>query len=111
MSKRKPSSVIRVGDEDFNFDPRGKFAVWKTKRLNIERNNKYNTSEIDLPSSVHRRFADMYLYYQNVDIVRQYNVQQLEIPHMNRIFLEIKDSIIDSDISWYRQFTQTIERQ
>ena len=53
----------------------------------------------------------MYLYYQNVDIVRQYNVQRLEIPHINKIFLEIKDSIIESDIRWYRQLTQAIGRQ
>ena len=111
MSKRKPSNIIRVGDEDFNFDPRAKFVMRKTKRLNIEWNNKYNASKIDVPSSVQRRFTDMYLYYQNVDIVCQYNVQRLEIPHMNKIFLEIKDSIIDSDISWYKQFTQAIGRQ
>ena len=79
--------------------------------MNIEWNNKYNASKINLPSSVQRKFDDMYLYYQNVNIVRQFNVQRLEIPHMNKIFLEIKDSIIDSDISWYRQFTQAIERQ
>ena len=112
MSKWKSSNVIlRVGDEDFNFDPRAKYSVKKTKRLNIEWNNKYNSSKIDLPSSVQMRFADMYLYYQNVDIVRKYNVQQLEIPHMNRLFLEINDSTIDSDINWYRKFTQAIGRQ
>ena len=53
----------------------------------------------------------MYVYYQNVDIVRQYNVQWLEIPHMNRILLEIEDSAIDSDTRWYRKFTQAIGRQ
>ena len=30
---------------------------------------------------------------------------------MNKIFLEIKDSIIESDIRWYRQLTQAIGRQ
>ena len=53
----------------------------------------------------------MYLYHQNTNIVRDFNVQRLEIPHMNSIFLEIKDSIIESDIRWYRQFTQAIGRQ
>ena len=79
--------------------------------MNIEWSNKYNASKIDLPCSVQSGFADIYLYHQNVNIDRQFNVQRLEIPHMNRIFLEIKDSIIDSDIRWYRQFTQAIGRQ
>ena len=30
---------------------------------------------------------------------------------MNQIFVEIKDSIIESDIKWYIQFTQAIGRQ
>ena len=51
-------------------DPRGKFAVKKTNK------NEYRVdSKINIPSSGQRRFADMYVYYQNVDIVRQYNVQ------------------------------------
>ena len=73
--------------------------------MNIEWNNKYNASKINLPSSVQRKFDDMYLYYQNVNIVRQFNVQRLEIPHMNKIFLGIKDSIIDSDTRRYEKFT------
>ena len=79
--------------------------------MNIEWNNKYNASKIDLPCSVHSRFADLYLYHQNANIVRDFNVQRLEIPHMNKIFLEIKDSIIESNIRWYRHFTQAIGRQ
>ena len=112
MSKGKPSNVIvRVGNEYFNFDPRSRFPVKKTKRLNIEWNNKYNASKIYLPLNIQSRFADMYLCHQNANIVREFNVQRLEIPHMNRIFVEIKDSIIESDIRWYRQFTQAIGRQ
>ena len=53
----------------------------------------------------------MYLYHQNANIVRDFNVQRLESPHINRIFVETKDSIIDSEIRWYRQFTQAIGRQ
>ena len=30
---------------------------------------------------------------------------------MNRILLEIEDSVIDSDTRWYRKFTQAIGRQ
>ena len=75
MSKRKPSNVIHVGDDDFNFDPRGKFAQKKTKKLNIEWNNKYDASKIDLPSSVQMKFNEMYLYEKNVDIIYEFNVQ------------------------------------
>ena len=53
MSKWKSLIVMHVGD------PRGKFAVKKTKKMNIEWNNKYNASKIDIPSSGQRRFADM----------------------------------------------------
>ena len=53
----------------------------------------------------------MYLCQQNANIVREFNVLRLEIPHKNRIFVEIKDSIIESDIRWYRQLTQAIGRQ
>ena len=79
--------------------------------MNIEWNNKYNASKIDLPSSVQNRFNDLFLYHQNANIVFEFNVQRYEIPHMNQIFVEIKDSIIESDIEWYRQFTQAIGRQ
>ena len=102
MSIGKPSNVIvSVGDEDYHYDPRTRFSIRKTKNLNIEWNNKYDASKIDLRCSVQNRFADMYLYHQNASIVCQFNVQRLKIPHMNRIFLEIKDSIIDSDTRWY----------
>ena len=30
---------------------------------------------------------------------------------MNRIILEIKNSVIDSEIKWYKQFTKTIGRR
>ena len=71
MSKGKPSNVIvRVGNEDFNFDPRSRFPVKKTKRLNIEWEKKYNASKIDLPLNVQNRFDDMYLCHQNANIVR-----------------------------------------
>ena len=47
MCKGKPSKVIvYVGDEDFNFDPRSKRSIMKTKKLNIEWNNKYNASKL-----------------------------------------------------------------
>ena len=79
--------------------------------MNIEWNNKFNASKIDLFCSVQRKFDDMYLYHQIANIVRDFNVQRLESPHINRIFVETKDSIIDSEIRWYRQFTQAIGRQ
>ena len=60
MSKGKTSNVIvRVGDEDFNFDPRSRFSVKKTKRLNIEWYNKYNASKINLLSSIQYKFDPM----------------------------------------------------
>ena len=112
MSKEKSSNVIvYVGDTDYNFDPRGRLFKKKTKSLNTEWNKKYNTSKIDLPISVQSRFNDLYLFYQKAKIARDSNVQRYEIPNMNEIFLEIKDSIIESDRKWYRQFTQAIGRQ
>ena len=112
MSKEKSSNVIvYVGDTDYNFDPRGRFSKRHTKSLNTEWNKKYNTSKIDLPISVQSRFNDLYLFYQKAKIARDSNVQRYEIPNMNEIFLEIKDSIIESDRRWYRQFTQAIGRQ
>ena len=92
MSKRKPSNVTQVGDEDFNFDPRRKFAQKKIKQLNFDWDNKCNTSKIDLYSSVQMIFNEMHLYEQDVNIFREFNVQRLEILQMNRIFLEIKNS-------------------
>ena len=112
MSKGKSSNVIvRVGNEEYNYDPISRFSISKTNILNIEWNNKYNASKIDLPCSVQNRLNDLFFYHQNANIVRKFNVQRLEIPYMNKIFLEIKDSIIESDIRWYRQFTQAIGRQ
>ena len=53
MSKGKLLNVIaRVGDEDYTLDPRSKFSLRKTKKMNIERNNKYNASKIDLPCNI-----------------------------------------------------------
>ena len=83
MSKKKPLNVIYIGDEDFNFGPRKKFAQKKIKELNVDWDNKYNASKIDLPSSIKIKFNEMYLYEQNVDIVHDFNIQRLEIPHMN----------------------------
>ena len=112
MSKEKSSNIIVcVGDEDYNFNPRTRFSKRKTKSLNNEWNRTYNTSKIDIPSSVQNRFNDLYLFYQKAKIARDSNVQRYEIPNMNEIFLEIKDSIIESDRKWYRQFTQAIGRQ
>ena len=77
MYKRKSSNVIvRVGDEDCNFDPRKKFSIKKTKLLNIEWNNKYNASKIDLSSGVQSRFNDLFLYHQNANIVPEFNIQR-----------------------------------
>jgi len=112
MSKKKSSNVrVCVGDVDYNFNPRGTLSKKKTKSLNIEWNKKYNTSKIELPTSVQSRFNDLYLFYQNAKIVRESNVQRFEIKNMNEIFVEIKDSKIESDRKWYRQFTQAIGRQ
>ena len=103
MSKEKSSNVIVcVGDLDYNFDPRKKFSIKKTKMLNTEWNKKYNAMKIDLPISVQSRFNDLYLFYQNAKIFRESNVQRYEIQQMNEIFVEIKDSIIESDRRWYR---------
>ena len=75
MSRGKQSNVIvRVGDEDYNYDPRTRFSIRK-KKLNIEWNNKYNASKIDLPCSVQSRFTDLHFYHQNANIVREFNVQ------------------------------------
>ena len=112
MSKEKSSNVIVfVGDLDYNFDPRSRFAKKKTKSLNTEWNNKYNSSKIELPSSVQNRFNELWLYYQEANIVYDSNVQRLEIEEMNEIIVKIKDSIIESDRKWYKQFTQAIGRQ
>ena len=112
MSKEKSSNVIVfVGDLDYNFDPRKRFAIKKTKTLNTEWNNKYNSSKIELPSSVQNKFNELYLYYQEANIAYDSNVQRLEIEEMNEIIVKIKDSIIESDRKWYKQFTQAIGRQ
>ena len=112
MSKEKSSNVIVcVGDEDYNFNPRSRFSKRKTKLLNNEWNRKYNTSKIDIPSSVQNRFNDLYLFYQDAKIVRKSNVQRYEIDNINEIFVDIHDSIIESDKKWYKEFTQAIGRQ
>ena len=112
MSKEKSSNVIVcVGDEDYNFNPRTRFSKRKTKLLNNEWNRKYNTSKIDIPSSVQNRFNDLYLFYQDAKIVRKSNVQRYEIDNINEIFVDIHDSIIESDKKWYKEFTQAIGRQ
>ena len=99
MSKGKTSNVIvRVGDEDFNFDPRSRFSVKKTKTFYIEWNNKYNASKIDLSSSVQRKFDDMYLFELDALVRSEENVQRYEIRHMNKIIIGIKNSVIDSEI-------------
>ena len=112
MSKEKSSNVIVcVGDDDYNFNPRTRFSKRKTKALNNEWNRKYHTSKIDLPSSVQNRFNDLYLFYQDAKIVRKSNVQRYEIDNINEIFVDIHDSIIESDKKWYKEFTQAIGRQ
>ena len=63
---------------------------------------KYNASKIDLPSRVQSRFNDLYLFYQQAKIVYESNVQRYEIQQMIEIFVDIKDSIIESDRRWYR---------
>ena len=40
----------------------------------------------------------MYLYEQNVHICSEENVQRYEIRHMNKTILDIKNSVIDSEI-------------
>ena len=76
MSKENSSNVIVcVGDLDYNFDPRKKFSIKKTKMLNTEWNKKYNAMKIDLPISVQSRFTDLHFYHQNANIVREFNVQ------------------------------------
>ena len=68
--------------------------------MNIEWDNKYNASKIDLPSSVQRKFDEMNLYERNAIICHGVNVQRLEIRQMNIIILEIKNSVIDSERKW-----------
>ena len=75
MSTGKQSNVIvRVRGEDYNYDPRSRFSVKKTKILNIEWNNKYHASKIDLPSSGQKKLHEMYLYEQNAHICSEENV-------------------------------------
>ena len=51
----------------------------------------------------------MYLYEQKVIIRRNENVQRLEIRQMNSKILEINNSVIDSEIKWYKEFTKLLE--
>ena len=52
MSKRKPTKRTHIGDGDLSFDTRMKYDKKKIKKLNIEWDNKYNASKIDLRSSI-----------------------------------------------------------
>ena len=79
--------------------------------MNIEWDNKYNASKIGLPSSVQRKFDEMHLYERNAIIRHGVNFQRLEISQMNIIILEIKNSVIDSEIKWYKGFIKAIGRQ
>ena len=74
MSKRRPPNGKHIGDKDLNFDPRKKYAQKKIKQLNIDSDNKYNASKIELPSSVQKIFDEVNLYEQDANICRDLNV-------------------------------------
>ena len=79
--------------------------------MNIEWDNTHNFSKIDLPSSIQNKFDDIHLYEQNVHISSKENVQRYEIRHMNKIIRDIKNSVLDSEFKWYKEFTKSIGRQ
>ena len=79
--------------------------------MNTERDNKYNALKIDLPSSIQNKFGEMYLYEKNAHIHSEWKNQRYDIRHMNKRILGIKNSVIDSEIKWHKEFTKAIGRQ
>ena len=52
----------------------------------------------------------MYTFNQQAEIKYSQNVQRYEIPHMNDVFVGLKNSNIDSEINFYKEFTTPIGR-
>ena len=53
----------------------------------------------------------MYTFNQQVEIKYSQNVQRHEIPHMNDVFVDLKNSNIDTKIKFYKEFTTAIGRK
>ena len=53
----------------------------------------------------------MYLFQQTTPIKYEENVQRFEIEYMNKVFVDLKKSNIDSEINFYKEFTKAIERK
>ena len=52
----------------------------------------------------------MYTFHQKVETKYNENAQRFEIEYMNDVFVGLKNSIIDSDMTFYEDFTTAIGR-
>ena len=111
MGKSKSKKKKCIGDKQYNFSPRSRHVQARTMLLNKQWDEKYYSSKITIPTSLQMSFNMMFTYSQHAKIKYSQNVQRHEIPHMNDVFVGLKNSNIDSDMTFYEDFTTAIGRK
>ena len=60
---------------------------------------------------MHSKFNMMQFFYPNEGTFKVSNVHRYELIVINQTFRDIKNSRNDSDVKWYKEFTNAIWRQ